>query len=147
MVKKVISFTVIAGLATIGILATGCARQHFICKTPEKRAEIIVKKLTNNLDLTKEQVEKLNKIKDEVLSRTKNFKNERKVRYEEALALLKSEKLDKNALNSLISKREQTWNELKPFLIDKFIEFHGMLTTEQKNKLAEKMEKLHHYCD
>ncbi len=138
---------IIAGIAAIGIFSGGCARQRFACKSPEKRAEFIVKKLTNNLDLTKEQVEKLNKIKDEILARTKDFKNERKASYNEALALIKSEKLDKSSLTSLIGKREQKWNELKPFLVEKFIEFHGMLTPEQKNKLAEKMEKFHHYCD
>ncbi|OHD69286.1 MAG: hypothetical protein A2W19_15930 [Spirochaetes bacterium RBG_16_49_21] len=129
------------------MLAAGCAKKHFLCKTPEKRAEFIVKKLTRTLDLTEEQVEKLNKIKDEILAATKNIRNERKAFRNEALVLVKSEKLDRNAFNNLISRREQAWNELKPLIIDKLIEFHSMLTPEQKNKLAEKMEKFHHYCD
>ena len=145
MRKKLVSFGLVAMVAA-AVLAGGCAKERFACKSPEKRAEFIVKRLTNTLDLSKEQVEKLNKIKDEILARTKNVQNDRQAMREEALALVKSEKLDRNALLNMISKREKAWNDLKPFMIDKLIEFHGMLTPEQKIKLAEKMEKFHRNC-
>jgi protein CpxP len=147
MTRKMITFTAIAGVIAACIVIGGCARRHFLSKSPEKRAEFIVKRLTRTLDLTKEQVERLNTIKDEILARSRNFKSDRKALFNQAIALVKSDKLDKNALNNWISRREQIRNELKPFIVDKIIEFHDMLTPEQKNKLAEKMEKLHRYWD
>ncbi len=147
MTRKMIQLTAVAGVIAAGIAIGGCAKKRFLYKSPEKRAEFIVKKLTHTLDLTKDQVEKLNKIKDEILARTKNFRNDREDLYNQAIALIKSDKLDANALKNWISRHEQIRNELKPFIIDKIIEFHDMLTPEQKNKLAEKMEKLHRYWD
>jgi protein CpxP len=147
MTRKMIQFTAVAGVIAAGIAIGGCATKRFLYKSPEKRAEFIVKKLTHTLDFTKDQVEKLNKIKSEILARTKNFRNDREDLYNQAIVLIKSDKLDANALNNWISRREQIRNELKPFIIDKIIEFHDMLTPEQKNKLAEKMEKLHRYWD
>jgi len=147
MTRKMIQFTAVAGVIAAGIAIGGCAKKRFLYKSPEKRAEFIVKKLTRTLDLTRDQVEKLNKIKNEILARTKNFRNDREDLYNQAIALIKSDKLDANALKNWISRHEQIRNELKPFIIDKIIEFHDMLTPEQKNKLAEKMEKLHRYWD
>ena len=42
-----------------------------------------------------------------------------------------------------IAELENKINEMKPYFIDKFAEFHEILTPEQRNELADKMEKLH----
>jgi Spy/CpxP family protein refolding chaperone len=146
MSKRVIPFAVVAALIITGILVVGCGRRHFFCAKPEERAAMIVKKITSDLDLTKEQVEKVSKIKDEILARTKDLRDEREAVRKEMMDLVKSDKLDKNKLTNFINMREEKIRALKPFFIDKMVEFHILLTPEQRIKLAEKLEKFHNWC-
>ena len=146
MTKKLVLVAVIAVLATAGVIFGAQAlryhyRQSYFRGQPEKRAEYAVKRLTRRLDLTGEQQDKLNKIKDEILARTKNLREDRTVLREEAAALFKSEKLTKEKVNAFIDKRKSKIEELRPFIVDKIIEFHNILTPEQRAKFAEKFEK------
>ncbi len=147
MLKRILPVAVIGTLVVSSIFVGGCIAKRIICKTPEKRAESIVKKLTKKLDLTKEQVDKVNQIKDEILERTKKYKDEREAMHNELLDLMKSDKLDRAKLESFVNKYEARMKELKPFFLDKIIEFHNILTPEQRNKIIEKVNKFYHYCD
>jgi Spy/CpxP family protein refolding chaperone len=146
MSKRIIPFAAFTALIISGILLAGCGPRHFFCATPEERAAMIVKKITCDLKLTKEQVEKVNKIKDEILARTKDLRDEREAVHKEFMDLVKSDKLDKNKLTVFVNKREDKIRALKPFFIDKMVEFHNILTPEQRVKAAEKMEKFHNWC-
>ena len=147
MLKRVMPVAVVGFLVLSGILLGGCIRKRIICSTPEQRAEFIVNRISSTLDLSKEQVEKLNKIKDEILARIKSRPNDREAFHNELIGLVKSDKLDKNMVENFIGKREERMKELKPFLIDKLVEFHNMLTPEQRNRIVEKLDKFYHYCD
>jgi len=147
MIRKLIPIAAIGCFIVSGILITGCARKRFICSTPEERAEFIVDRITHSLDLDKGQAEKLNKIKDEILARTKIYRDDREATRKELLDMAKSEKLDRVTVDNFISKREARMKEFKPFLIDKIVEFHNILTPEQRNRIAEKIDKFYHYCD
>jgi Spy/CpxP family protein refolding chaperone len=136
----------IAALVISGIILTGCGPQRFFCATPEERAEMIVKKIAGDLRLPKEQVEKVNKIKDEILARTKHLRDEREAVRKEWTDLVKSDRLDRNRLTDFINAREEKIRALKPFFIDKMVEFHDILTPEQRAKAAEKMERFHNWC-
>jgi periplasmic protein CpxP/Spy len=146
MSKKLIPIAVIAVLAITGALVFGCGPHRFFCAPPEKKAEYIVKKLTRDLDLTKDQVVKVNKIKEEILERTKVLRNDRDAVHRDVVAMVKSDKLERNTVNNFISKREDKILALKPFIVDKLVEFHDILTPQQRIKLAEKMEKFHKWC-
>jgi periplasmic protein CpxP/Spy len=147
MSKKILPVAVVGLLVVSGIISGGCIRKRIICSTPEQRAEFLVDRISSKLDLTKEQVVKLNKIKDEILARIKTYQSDREIIHKELMEMAKSDKLDRNKLENFINKREARMKDLKPLLIDKIVEFHDMLTPEQKNRIAEKMDKFYHYCD
>jgi periplasmic protein CpxP/Spy len=146
MTKKFVLVAIIAAVATAGIIFGINAlryqyKKRYVWGEPEKRAEYIVNKLTKKLDLTKDQQEKVNKIKDEILARTKAIRNDRTVLREELASLIKSERLTKDMVNKFIDKRKSKMDEIRPFLVEKFIEFHNILTPEQRAKLSEKTER------
>jgi periplasmic protein CpxP/Spy len=126
-----------------GLFFSGCSRMHFCHQSPEKRADYFVKMITKELDLNDEQKAKLNKIKNEVLAKFKEAKAENADAHSKAIALIRQEKLDAATLDKFISEKEDKFKKIKPFVIEKIIEFHSMLTPEQRVKLAEKMEKIH----
>src|SRR5208337_410898 len=149
MTKRLVIVAVIAALATAGVIFGVNAlryqyKKRYIWGEPEKRAEYIVNKLTRKLDLTKDQQEKVNKIKDEILARTKNIRNDRAALREELTSLIKSEKLTKDMVDKFIDKRKSKMDEIRPFFVEKFIEFHNILTPEQRAKLADKLERWYH---
>jgi hypothetical protein len=147
MLKRIMPVAVIGFLVMSGIIFGGCIRKRIMCSTPEQRAEFAVNRISSSLDLTKEQVEKLNKIKDEILARIKSRPSDREAVHKELIGMVKSDKLDKNMVEDFINKREAKIKELKPFLIDKLVEFHYILTPEQRNRVVEKFDKFYHYCD
>ena len=107
---------------------------------------MMVKKITNDLKLSTEQVEKVNRIKDEILAKTKNIRDERESVHKEMKALVQSGTLDRTMVNRFIAGREDKFRALKPFFVDKIVELHALLTPEQRTRLVEKMEKFHNWC-
>jgi periplasmic protein CpxP/Spy len=140
MVKKILM--IFMGIIAVGgiFLAAGCGRR---CATPEKRAEWIVDKIESKLDLSKEQVTEVNKIKDEILAKRDEFKGLHEGLYETMLKEIRSDKIDANSINQLFTAKETKFKELRSFMIAEAAKFHAILTPEQREKLAKEMEKHH----
>lgn len=149
--KKNIIIILVSVLVGAGLVCgIGAIRHHGwrpgICHSPEKRIEFVFDRLTKKLDLTKEQAEKVNKIKAEVIERAKTIRAERKSLHGEITALIKGDSLTPDMVNKFIDKRKAKMEELRPFFVDKIVELHGILTPQQRIKLAEKLEKFHNHC-
>jgi Spy/CpxP family protein refolding chaperone len=113
----------------------------------EKRAEKFVEKVTKELDLKKEQQDRLQAIKAEAIGKNKaNREIKTKIKAEIA-ALIKGDSIDKEELSELLLKKktagDKAREEMRSFLMDKFIEFHKLLSPEQRTKLALFIEKYH----
>jgi len=150
MLQKILAGTVLTITVASAVWLIGCRGRHFhgrFCGPPEKRAEMIVEKISDKLDLTDEQVSKLNKIKDDILVKGKVFKKMRTDMHAEAIVQIKSDKVDQIKLNQMLAQREVKMRELRPFIVKKFAEFHSMLTPEQRNKLVEKLEYFKRRCE
>lgn len=134
------------GLAVMGFVSLGMASAAFSgCRhhrSPEKRAEWVVKKISSELDLTDVQVAKLNSIKDEFLAERKAHEGKRKVAVDEFLKQVRSDKMDTAKLQSIVDDRKLHMDQMGPKLVARIAEFHAMLTPEQRNKAADKLQKL-----
>jgi Spy/CpxP family protein refolding chaperone len=130
--KKVI---IIVLTAVSALILSGCFR------TPEQRAEHMVKHLAAELKLNDSQTAQLEKIKDEFLARRPGMTKMREETVKEANDLMRSSEIDKTRLNALLDKNQAQVNDLMKFVSDKFAEIHDMLTPEQREKLASMIEK------
>ena len=135
-------------LLTIGaVLGTGYALKKRFCNmTPAERADRITAHVAKELDLTADQKTKLDAMKVEILDKITKLHADKAAMKAEALALVKSDRISESDVNALIEKREAKWRELKPVVVDMLVDFHNMLTPEQRIKLAEKMESFHNRC-
>lgn len=122
--------------ALLALVVAGCYH-----RTPEKRAERVVKHLVGTLNLDAAQTEKLEKIKDEFLAKRAGIRNTREESVKEAREMMVSPQIDQTKLNAFIEKRQAQANDLIRFVFAKFTEIHDMLSPEQRNKLAGEMEK------
>ncbi len=136
------SFFALAGIAV------GCGRPFAGDPDPERRTGYMMKMISRELNLNETQRGKLGEIHDGVMAKFRELKEERKNLHAEMVALVKGPALTRDQLNRLAKTREDDYNRLKPYIIDRIVEFHAMLDQEQKNKLAELIEKKHkrHRC-
>jgi periplasmic protein CpxP/Spy len=142
MYKKIlITLTVV--IVGGGILfAAGCAHR-FSSSTPEEKAGWAVDRIKSKLDLSDQQVTEVNKIKDEILAKKDDFRDMREGFYETMLNEIRSDKFDVNAVNQLFTAKEAKSRELRTFMIQEAAKFHAILTPEQREKIAKKMEERH----
>lgn len=145
--KKAAVITLVTLLTLGAVVGAGFAVGRHYCKmTPTEKADRIASRLARELDLTEEQKTKLDAMKAEVVDRITRLHPDRAKAHDEVLALVRSDRVTEADVNGLIEHREAKINELKPFLVDTLVDFHRMLTPEQRNKLAEKMESFHTRC-
>jgi Spy/CpxP family protein refolding chaperone len=122
--------------ALLALVIAGCCH-----RTPEQRAEHVVKHLVKTLKLDAVQTEKIEKIKEKFLARRPDMIRTREETVKEANELMRSAEIDKAKLDALAAKRRTQANDMVGFIASKFTEIHDMLTPEQRNKLAGEMEK------
>lgn len=141
--KKIIGGSILA-ILIMGLFATGCKHRscHF-SKSPEEKIEYFVEHVSDELDLTESQEIKVKNLAEEIHKKIENQKSSTHEIYTVLLEEVKSNTVDKEKLNSVVDNKLKKFNEMKPFFIDKFAEFHNILTPEQRTELAEKMEKMH----
>ncbi len=148
MVHK-FSFIIIFLLVLLGaiVFINGCHRGTGPCsfhrKSSEKKAEWVVKKLSEELRLNDSQEQKLNQIKNEILAKMKNVKGSHEQMFNTFVKKVQSESVDEKVLNQLFEGKEAEFKQMRTFLIAKFAEFHSILEPKRRAKLAELMKKLH----
>ena len=131
---------------TMVILTVGC-HQHIKCfsfhHTKEKILDHVIKKLIRELDLNDTQKTMLTEIKKDLLLKHGEMLNKKGNIVDTLVLEIKSEQIDEQKLNRLFEQKIQHMNELCPWFIAKFVEFHNTLTPEQKEKLASMITKYH----
>jgi len=140
----------------MGIVLLITSTAYFGCRTHtveerekhvEKRADWVVDKITNELDLTKEQQATLQSIKSEVISKQQEVKLLREGVVHDLFSVLDKETVNEDELNTMFSAREAKLTELRQFAVAKYAQFHNSLTKEQRATLKIKLEKYKKYHD
>jgi Spy/CpxP family protein refolding chaperone len=133
---KLILLTVFITVTAVGI--TACGHRHH---SSEERAEWLVQRITDSLDLNDAQQAKLQAIKQEFEQGMKKYHEQRQAFYDRLLEDVQKPQLDKQLLLDMVDSRKQAYDEIAPRLIDKVIDFHASLNAEQKQKIVEHMQK------
>lgn len=145
-IKPSILIILVALLLLIVVFMTRCSSHRFHSQSPEKKAEWVVKKISNELNLDDNQKAKLNDIKSEFLTKHQSIGDMKSEIWDEMYKQVISEKIDEEKLNALFAEKETQFKDMRTFSISKFAEFHAMLTPEQRNELSEKMKKFKEKC-
>jgi len=140
--KKVFYFTLtmlVAIIFTLSLMSCKkCKPRHI---SFEKRANFFVKILIKKLALTPEQQAIANKIKDEIIAKRKENKDIRKKIREEFNTRIKSTNIDKDKLIKFLESFDEKRKEMRNFMLDKLIEFHKVLTPDQRTKFVDLRNK------
>ncbi|MCP3952570.1 MAG: periplasmic heavy metal sensor [Desulfobacterales bacterium] len=129
---------------TLALVLAACGHSRFAGyhgATPEKRVEWVKKHISDELNLDAAQNEKLDAIAADLMDRRKKMAPEREKGRLELAGLARAEKLDRADLERMVDKKRVHIEEVIDVVMDHALEFHQMLTPEQRILLAEKIEK------
>jgi protein CpxP len=129
---------------TLALVLAACGHSRFAGYhgvTPEKRVEWVKKYIAGELKLDEAQNAKLDAIAADLMDRRKKMAPEREKGRLELAELVRSEKLDRVDLERLVDKKRAHIEDVIDVGLDHAVEFHQMLTPEQRTLLAEKIEK------
>ena len=120
------------------LIFTGC-RSH----SHEHKAEFMVDYIAETIDATDEQRAQLNGIKDKFVAKAKEMHEQKEAMHAAFIAELRKEQISRETLNGLIDQKRAQMDEFINMALDHLIEFHQILSAEQKEKLAAKIEYFH----
>lgn len=142
MLRTLTVITVVGVLGLGSALFIGCRHEG-----PHKGAAFMMDYMTEALDLTKEQLAKVNAYKDEVMTKVVAMRSEKKQLHEEIKAQLRREEIDTTRIKELVAEQRAKMDEVIDLMVDRIADFHRTLTPEQRDKLAAKLEKFEKWHD
>ncbi len=137
MLKQGLQLAIIISLVCGVALFSGCRRN-----SPAYKAEFMVDYVSETLDLTETQQDKLNDIKDELLEKGLQMRANHKVLHDEIMLQLRSDQIDQAALKKAVAEQRTQMEGLINLMIERLAEFHQMLSADQRAKLVAKLETL-----
>ena len=145
MTKQRLKFIILIALLVITVIATtGCRRRH---RMPEpslflqKQATFLINKISKELNFTEEQKAISNKIKEEIIVKHEEMRKNRGKYKGEIIELIRSDRITKEQIYKFLESKELKRKKMQDFMIEKAVQFHSMLTPEQREKIIEKIEK------
>ena len=121
---------------SVGLLGA-CGHWH---KTPEEKAEYAVSKITRKLDLNDTQVTRLDRLKSEILSAGRAFREGHEKSHDDLLALLEAPALDQPKLVSMIMSGTTMVDNRAPAVIAALGEFYDSLDAQQQGQVREHLK-------
>ena len=133
----IIAVTVLTLGVTSGVLAYGA---HSAWKmSPEKKAEYVTEKITENLELDVIQQENLRALSVTLLDILQDVRSNRNEHREMVQQLLSEPTMDQAKVLQMVQQKTQMINDKAPQLIASIAGFLDSLDSEQKKELREHM--------
>ena len=132
--KKVIGMF----LMTIAVMGLSVSCKH---KNPEQKAEKVVKRVSKKLELNDKQKEKLDKVKVKMLAIMKDRHSTKEDFHTDVKKLLTQDKVSEVEIKSLLDRKRNHIDQILPEVLPELIDFHASLEPNQKEKLAQFVEK------
>ena len=134
MKRKRIVVAVIV-FASLALVLAACGHSRFAGyrdAPPEKRVEWIKQHIADELKLDAVQNEKLHAIAADLMERHKKAKPDHQKGRLELAALVRSENINREDLERLVDKKRSHIEEMVDVVMDHAVDFHQMLTPEQR---------------
>ncbi len=147
--KSLIKGAIVAGVAGLVVIAlmagvfVGCGHRsyHSGSQDPGMHVEWLSEKIADRLDLTTDQKSRLEEIVADVHEKRQEGRTWRKSARQDVINLVRQEQLEQKDIDRLVDMHRQHMDEVIAYLSDRIIEFHALLTPEQREKLAGEIEK------
>ncbi len=135
--RNKIIIAAISSIVLVGGLAA-CGGHHH---SPEERANYMLEKISDKLDLTAPQLNQLEQLKDELMNARQSMLAERDSVHTKVNELLSQPTLDQERALKLVRDQTESINQKAPQIITAFAGFYDSLTPEQQAVIRDKVQK------
>jgi len=137
-----------AGVVTVilvagGLMLAGLSVYAKGWMDPEIRAERIMNKIQNELDLNDAQKTSLETLKNELMAIHKETEDQRSAMHERAESLLELATLDQGQALAMVEEHTQAVNQYAPRVVTALATFYDGLSVEQQQTMRDKLKKCH----
>jgi Spy/CpxP family protein refolding chaperone len=147
--KKILALAagalVAVGLVALAGFQGGCSAHHH-GRDPAQVAAFVssrVDDLLDDLDATPDQRTRINAVKDRLLAAAQSAQGDRAQVHDAIVVEWKAEQPDAAKLHALVDARADALRALAHQAVDAGVEVHGILTSEQRDKVTRKVERWH----
>jgi protein CpxP len=130
----IVSVVLVIGAGTL----TACSHRY---KTPEERAQWVVGKISDDLNLNDQQKAKLVVVKNEMLKVRKQFSGDKEATNKKILAIVSTPTLDQDALLNMIRARTEVVSKNAPQVVAALGDFYDSLNPDQQAQVRKRMEE------
>jgi len=135
-----ISIFMVVGILTIGSIVFSRVYDG----SREGRSEMAIDWLSSWFELTEGQNSKLLLINEELGNLEKELKKDRLEIKDEIIRMFASDELDQDRILQIIEEKQEQVDYFAARIIAEFAEFHESLSSEQRKKLVEEIQKHGH---
>ena len=138
MLKKGLTIALICVFISGALIFTGCRSG-----SQKGKAEFMIDYIAETLDLTDPQREQLDGIKEEFMAKAKEIHAQKEAMHAAFMAELRKAEINRENLKVLIDQKRAQMDDFINLAMDRLVEFHKILSPEQKEKLVAKVEYFH----
>jgi len=144
--RNIILVTMVVLLIVGGIASLGFARGFYDNHRGDKHKGhgplgMLMDIAVKDLDLNDQQKKEVENIKAEIKAKMDAKKDDRKNHMDEMINMFRSDNFDKTKALEMMKQHDSERDEMRSFMLDETAKFHAILTSDQRNKLADKVKE------
>jgi len=139
MNRKKILWVAVPLFTVLGIGAAGAGYKHYGGRHNPER---MVERISDKLDLSDDQRQKLEAVKDVLIEGRRELHDEREKTIGQIIAEVQKPQMDPGRIMDLIDERKARFDTLAPRLVGPIVEFHKSLSDEQRGKIVNLLETI-----
>ena len=144
--KPLLIVLIVGALLILLAVVCGCGHRSKFCMThfsPAKKVEWITKRIAKELDLNDQQKEKLGQIRDEIIAKQAEMRQQKEELINAFISEIPKDTLNLQFLKDLLQEKHQDMEQMYDFTLARLEEFHAILAPQQRQKLAERINEFH----
>ncbi|MFW5807426.1 MAG: Spy/CpxP family protein refolding chaperone [Spirochaetota bacterium] len=137
IIKRTAAAVLLGGMLVASLVS--CRGPH-AGGDPEQKMKFATYVIASELDFTQEQKQHLDRIRDDVVARMREHREERKDQHAYIASLVRNNELTEDTVHEIFDRHRERMEDMKPFITQKILEFNALLNDAQRSKLADFVE-------
>jgi Spy/CpxP family protein refolding chaperone len=139
--RKIVIGIVLVLFVVTGVVGIGFAKNFRDKYRGDGPYGFIMDKIVKELNLNEQQKTEVDKIKNEIKAKMETNRQKKTDNANEFEQMFRSDNFDKQKALDLAKQRDAEREEMRSFFVEELAKFHSILTSEQRNKAADKMKE------
>ena len=118
-----------------------CKHGSHPCGFDEFDLAAVTNRIASRLDLNESQKEQLEQMAGEIMEQAKAMHADRETHRQQLADLIRQDTIDEAVVDEMIDQKMMQMREMADFVEERLIAFHGMLTPEQRETIATRIEE------